>query len=77
MGVCAENLSEGIAVAVSISVVMLLVVLAVVLLRSKTLKFSHALLCVLLGFCLSSTSLAPTIQSGLTATADVVGSLHP
>lgn len=63
--------------AVSISVVMLLLVLALVLLRSKALKFSHALLCALLGFCLAGTSLAPTIQSGLVATADVVGSLHP
>lgn len=63
--------------AVSISVVMLLLVLALVLLRSKALKFSHALLCALLGFCLAGTSLAPTIASGITATAEVVGSLHP
>lgn len=63
--------------AVSISVVLLLVVLTVVLLRSKALKFSHALLCALLGFCLAGTGLAPSIQSGLVATAGVVGSLHP
>jgi hypothetical protein len=56
---------------------MLLLVLALVLLRSKALKFSHALLCALLGFCLAGTSLAPTIASGITATAEVVGSLHP
>jgi hypothetical protein len=33
--------------------------------------------CVLLGFYLSTTSMAPTIQNGLTATADIVSSLRP
>ncbi|MGD1221155.1 MULTISPECIES: hypothetical protein [Streptomyces] len=63
--------------AISISVVLLLVILAVVFLRNGALKISHALVCVLLGFYLASTSMAPTIQSGLTATADIVGSLKP
>lgn len=63
--------------AISISVVMLLLVLAVIFLRSGGLKLSHALVCALLGFYLASTSIAPTIHSGLTATADIVSGLRP
>ncbi|MFJ6938606.1 hypothetical protein ACIQUQ_16535 [Streptomyces sp. NPDC101118] len=63
--------------AVSISVVLLLLILAVIFLRSGGLKFSHALVCLLLGFYLASSSIAPTIHDGLTATAGVVGSLRP
>ncbi|MEU6525188.1 hypothetical protein ABZ892_20795 [Streptomyces sp. NPDC046924] len=63
--------------AVSISVVLLLAVLAVIFLRNGGLKLSHALVCLLLGFCLASTSIAPTIHSGLTATADIVSGLRP
>ncbi|MER6289826.1 hypothetical protein [Streptomyces sviceus] len=63
--------------AISISVLVLLLILAVIFLRSGGLKFSHALVCVLLGFCLAGTSLAPTIHSGVTATADIVSGLRP
>ncbi|MEU8977037.1 hypothetical protein [Streptomyces sp. NPDC048309] len=63
--------------AISISVVLLLLILAVIFLRNGGLKFSHALVCALLGFYLASTSMAPTIHSGLTATADIVSSLRP
>ncbi|MFD5075198.1 hypothetical protein [Streptomyces sp. NPDC058371] len=63
--------------AISISVVVLLLILAVVFLRNGALKFSHALVCMLLGFYLASTSMAPTINDGLTATADIVSSLNP
>ncbi|MFD5157787.1 hypothetical protein [Streptomyces hawaiiensis] len=63
--------------AISISVVLLLVILAVIFLRSGGLKISHALVCLLLGFYLASTSIAPTIHSGLTATADIVSGLRP
>ncbi|MBD0421362.1 hypothetical protein AB0L35_15095 [Streptomyces sp. NPDC052309] len=63
--------------AISISVVLLLFVLAVIFLRNGGLKLSHALVCLLLGFYLASTSVAPTIHSGLSATADIVGSLSP
>ncbi|MER7049197.1 hypothetical protein [Streptomyces jumonjinensis] len=62
---------------ISISVVLLLVVLAVIFLRNGGLKFSHALVCALLGFFLASTSMAPTIHEGVAATAEVVGGLHP
>ncbi|MEU5979895.1 hypothetical protein ACH4E8_27520 [Streptomyces sp. NPDC017979] len=63
--------------AISISVVLLLVVLAVIFLRNGGLKFSHALVCALLGFFLAGTSMAPTIHEGVAATAEVVSSLQP
>jgi uncharacterized membrane protein len=63
--------------AVSVSVVLLLVVLAVVFLRNGALKFSHALVCALLGFYLASSSMAPTIHNGVTAAADIVSGLQP
>ncbi|MCX4231248.1 hypothetical protein ACH4Y0_18345 [Streptomyces sp. NPDC020707] len=63
--------------AISISVVLLLVILTVVFLRNGALKLSHAVVCVLLGFYLASTSMAPTIHDGVTATADIVSSLRP
>ncbi|MEW1646048.1 MULTISPECIES: hypothetical protein [unclassified Streptomyces] len=63
--------------AISISVVLLLLILAVIFTRSGGLKLSHALVCALLGFFMASTSMAPTIHSGLTATADLVSGLRP
>ncbi|WMX43839.1 hypothetical protein [Streptomyces roseicoloratus] len=63
--------------AISISVVLLLLILAVIFLRSGGLKISHAIVCALLGFFLASTSMAPTIQNGVAATADVVSNLKP
>ncbi|KOG38570.1 hypothetical protein [Streptomyces resistomycificus] len=63
--------------AISISVVVLLLILAVIFLRSGGLKVSHALVCALLGFYLAGTSIAPTISSGVTATADIVSGLRP
>ncbi|MFE9255342.1 hypothetical protein [Streptomyces sp. NPDC006879] len=63
--------------ALSISAVLLLLILMVVFLRSGGLKVGHALVCMLLGFFLASSSMAPTIEDGLAATAHVVGSLNP
>lgn len=63
--------------AVSISVVLLLTILAVIFLRNGGLKLSHALVCALLGFMLAGTSMAPSIQEGVAATANVVSSLRP
>ncbi|MFD4790734.1 hypothetical protein ACFWN1_27530 [Streptomyces sp. NPDC058459] len=63
--------------AVSISVVLLLLILAVVFMRNGALKISHALVCMMLGFSLAGTSMAPTINNGLTATADLVSGLRP
>ncbi|MCQ6553314.1 hypothetical protein NPS70_08920 [Streptomyces sp. C10-9-1] len=61
---------------VSISLVLLLAVLAAIFLRNG-LKFSHALVCALFGFLVAGTGMAPTIQDGLTATAQVVAGLNP
>ncbi|MYS33186.1 hypothetical protein K388_04079 [Streptomyces sp. KhCrAH-43] len=63
--------------AISISVVLLLLILAVIFLRNGGLKISHALVCGLLGFFLAGTSMAPTIQDGIMATADVVSGIGP
>ncbi|MFD8231538.1 hypothetical protein ACFV20_06525 [Streptomyces sp. NPDC059696] len=63
--------------AISISVVLLLTILAVIFLRNGGLKISHALVCLLLGFSLAGTSIAPSINSGLTATAEIVSGLRP
>lgn len=63
--------------AVSISVVLLLLIIAVIFLRNGALKISHALICMLLGFFLASSSMAPTIHQGLAATAQIVSSLRP
>lgn len=63
--------------AISISVVLLLLILAVIFLRNGGLKISHGLVCLLLGFFLAGTGMAPTIHSGLIATAEIVGSIRP
>ncbi|MFE9630853.1 hypothetical protein [Streptomyces sp. NPDC006463] len=62
---------------ISLSVVVLLLILAWIFVRSGGLKFSHAVVCVLLGFYLASSSMAATIHDGLTATANAVSSLNP
>ncbi|MEV7560603.1 hypothetical protein ACGFYY_31100 [Streptomyces sp. NPDC048331] len=62
---------------ISLSVVVLLLILAWIFLRSGGLKFSHAVVCALLGFYLASSSMATTIHNGLTATANVVSGLNP
>ncbi|MDJ0462476.1 hypothetical protein [Streptomyces sp. H27-C3] len=61
--------------AISISLLLLLLILAVVFLRGGGLKLSHALVCVLLGFFLAGTTMAPTIQNGIAATTDMVAGI--
>ncbi|GAB2807107.1 hypothetical protein ACFP51_11350 [Streptomyces pratens] len=63
--------------AISISVVLLLAILAVIFLRNGGLKLSHGIVCLLLGFYLAGSGIAPAIHSGLTATADIVSGLRP
>ncbi|MBP5941116.1 hypothetical protein [Streptomyces acidiscabies] len=63
--------------AVSISLVVLLLILVVVFVRNGGLKMSHVVACLLLGFFLAGTRIAPTIHSGLTATADLVAGIRP
>ncbi|MBT2471033.1 hypothetical protein J7E97_25010 [Streptomyces sp. ISL-66] len=62
---------------ISLSVVVLLLVLAWIFMRGGGLKLSHALVCVMLGFYLASSSLAATIHNGFSATAEVVGGFKP
>ncbi|AKJ14673.1 hypothetical protein ABT288_16730 [Streptomyces sp. NPDC001093] len=62
---------------IPVSAVVLLLILAVIFIRNCSLKISHALVCMLLGFFLAGTSMAPTIHSGLMTTADLVSSLRP
>ncbi|MFI6082888.1 hypothetical protein ACIBBB_18240 [Streptomyces sp. NPDC051217] len=63
--------------AISISLVLLLLVLTVIFVRNSGLKLGHAIICVLLGFFLAGTSMAPTIQDGIDSTANVVSGLQP
>ncbi|MEW2544171.1 hypothetical protein AB0910_00070 [Streptomyces sp. NPDC047002] len=63
--------------AISVSLLLLLAVLAAVFIRSGGLKIWHAVVCVLLGFLLASTSMASTIDHGVSATADMVSSIRP
>lgn len=78
-GMMIANANQGTAdpMAVTVSVVLLLFVMAVIFLRSGRLRVSHAVVCILLGFYLASSTAAPTIQSGLDATAEVVSSIRP
>ncbi|MER5776101.1 hypothetical protein ABT144_17755 [Streptomyces sp. NPDC002039] len=62
---------------ISLSVIVLLLVLAWIFLRGGGLKFSHALVCALLGFQLASSSIAMSIHDGLAATANLVSGLNP
>ncbi|MCF2532947.1 DUF2304 domain-containing protein [Yinghuangia soli] len=62
--------------AVSVSVVMLLGVTVVFLLRKAGLRPMHAIVCALLGFYLSGTSLAPSIQEAGTSFAGIVNGIH-
>ncbi|MCC3767432.1 hypothetical protein [Streptomyces sp. UNOC14_S4] len=62
--------------ALSISVVLLLLILVVVFLRSGALRVSHAVVCVLLGFLLSGTSIGPTIAHGMSATTRIVSDVQ-
>ncbi|MET9499245.1 hypothetical protein [Streptomyces sp. NPDC006552] len=61
----------------SISLVLLLLIVAVLFLRNGAMKLSHALVCVLLGFLLAGTTVAPTIHDGIDTTAGLVSSLQP
>jgi len=59
----------------SVSLVLLLGVLLWFLLRFAALRGWHALLCILFGFSLASTPLAPYIQTGCHALARIVAGI--
>lgn len=61
---------------VSVSAVLLLGVAVFFFVRRSTLKPVHAIVCVLLGFQLSSTSMAPPIRDAGRSLASAFGGIH-
>ncbi|MEU9208286.1 hypothetical protein AB0D27_10135 [Streptomyces sp. NPDC048415] len=61
--------------ALSISAVVLLAIIVFLLIRKSGLKGAHALVCVLLGFYLASSTVAPTISELTTNIAGMIGSI--
>ncbi|MFJ2740495.1 hypothetical protein ACIO3O_12575 [Streptomyces sp. NPDC087440] len=62
--------------ALSISLVVLLAIVVFLLVRKSGLKAGHAVVCMLLGFYLASSSIAPTIKDVTTNVAGVLGNFH-
>jgi hypothetical protein len=60
-------------VALSISLVVLLLIIVFLLVQKAGLKGGHAVICVLLGFYLASSSVAPTIDDFTTNLANMIG----
>ncbi|MFD0023498.1 hypothetical protein [Streptomyces sp. NPDC058382] len=61
--------------ALSISAVVLLAIVVFLLVRKSGLKGGHAVVCMLLGFYLASSSVAPTISEVTTNVAGMIGGL--
>ncbi|NLU67321.1 DUF2304 family protein [Streptomyces sp. HNM0574] len=61
--------------ALSISAVVLLAIIVFLLVKKAGLKAGHALVCVLLGFYLASSSIAPTISEVTSNVAGMLGDL--
>ncbi|GGV75262.1 MULTISPECIES: hypothetical protein [Streptomyces] len=61
--------------ALSISAVVLLAIIVFLLIKKSGLKAGHALVCMLLGFYLASSTVAPTISQLTTNIAGMIGSL--
>ena len=61
--------------ALSISAVVLLAIIVFLLVRKSGLKGGHAVVCVLLGFYLASSSIAPTINELTTNVAGMIGGI--
>jgi hypothetical protein len=62
-------------VALSISAVVLLAIIVFILIKKSGLKAPHAIICILLGFYLSSSTIAPTINDLTTNIAGMIGSI--
>jgi hypothetical protein len=62
-------------VALSISAVVLLAIIVFLLIKKSGLKAGHAIVCMLLGFYLASSTVAPTISQLTTNIAGMIGSL--
>ncbi|PZG72303.1 hypothetical protein C1I97_37990 [Streptomyces sp. NTH33] len=61
--------------ALSISAVVLLAIIVFLLIKKSGLKAGHAIVCVLLGFYLASSTVAPTIRDVTTNIAGMLGSI--
>ena len=61
--------------ALSISAVVLLAIVVFLLVKKSGLKAGHAVVCVLLGFYLASSSVAPTINELTTNVAGMLGDI--
>ena len=61
--------------ALSISAVVLLAIVVFLLVRKSGLKASHAVVCMLLGFYLASSSIGPTINELTTNVAGMIGGI--
>ncbi|MFF7792358.1 hypothetical protein [Streptomyces sp. NPDC007991] len=61
--------------ALSISAVVLLAIIVFLLIKKSGLKAGHAVVCVLLGFYLASSTVAPTINELTTNIAGMIGSI--
>ncbi|MFD9427083.1 MULTISPECIES: hypothetical protein [unclassified Streptomyces] len=61
--------------ALSISAVVLLAIIVFLLIRKSGLKGGHAVVCMLLGFYIASSSIAPTISDLTTNVAGMIGSI--
>ncbi|MEU9979775.1 hypothetical protein [Streptomyces sp. NPDC050856] len=61
--------------ALSISAVVLLAIVVFLLIRKSGLKAGHAAVCMLLGFYLASSSIAPTISELTTNVAGMIGGI--
>ncbi|MFI0237297.1 hypothetical protein [Streptomyces sp. NPDC016845] len=61
--------------ALSISAVVLFAIIVFILIKKSGLKAGHAVVCMLLGFYLASSSIAPTIQELTTNVAGMIGGI--
>ncbi|MER6060413.1 hypothetical protein ACWDZ8_01335 [Streptomyces sp. NPDC003233] len=61
--------------ALSISAVVLLAIIVFLLIKKSGLKGGHAVVCVLLGFYLASSTVAPTISQLTTNVASMISSI--
>ncbi|GHG57829.1 hypothetical protein [Streptomyces griseocarneus] len=61
--------------ALSISAVVLLAIIVFLLVRKSGLKAGHAVICVLLGFYLASSSIAPTLNQLTTSVTGMISNI--
>ncbi|MBP5860512.1 hypothetical protein QA995_27865 [Streptomyces scabiei] len=62
--------------AISISAVVLLGILVFIFVKKNGLNAAHAIVCILFGFFLASTSMAPSINRLVTGIADMIGQVR-